>query len=107
MSYSELMRSLDRLEQGVGRRYPPDVRRQVVAWVACERAAGRCWGALSDELGIPVSTLVRWSSRPRALPVVVETPRSPSASMVSMVSPSGWRIEGVTLEQALALLGER
>lgn len=103
MSYSELIRSLSRVERGVGRRYPADVRRQVVAWVQGERAVGRSWGELADELGIPVSTLVRWSTRPRAVPVIVQA-AAPSPS-VSLVSPSGWRIEGVSLEQALALLG--
>lgn len=103
MSYSELIRSLGRVERGVGRRYPAEVQRQVVAWVSGERAVGRGWAALSDELGIPVSTLVRWTSRFRAVPVYVQSP--PSSATVSMVSPSGWRIEGVSLEQALALLG--
>jgi len=107
MSYTELKRLLSGFEQGVGRRYPADVRGRVVAWMASERAGGRSWSALSDELGIPATTLMRWSSLPRALPVVVEAQRSSLSSVVSMVSPSGWRIEGVTLDQALALLGER
>jgi hypothetical protein len=107
MRLSELLGLLAGVRRGPGKRYPDAVRARVVSWVESERARGRCLSVVAAELGMPVTTLMRWCASRRALPVVVETVAPVTSSAVSVVTPSGWRIEGLSLEQAASLLGAR
>lgn len=100
-----LRRELDTAgPRGPGRRYPPELRARLVAWADAERRRGRDWGAIAEALGVPVLTVRRWCAppRPEAVPVVVRG--GPTEDLVSLVAPSGWRIEGLSLASALDLL---
>jgi len=92
--------------RGVGRRYPPALRSRVAGWVDAEMRRGRDLASLASEVGIGRSTLERWcGSRVHPVPVVVEPEPRTRPAEVSLVAPSGWRLEGLTLQEALEVLG--
>lgn len=96
-----LRRDIARLPNGRGRRFPPALRARVINWVAGRRTAGTPWNALEEELGISAVTLQAWAAArpdttpPRLVPVEVHEDTPPVT--VSLVSPTGWRVEGVPL----------
>lgn len=87
-------------------RYPADLREQITAWVAERRRRGDWWCDISRPLGVPVQTLVRWAQRPSesATFVPVAIVDAPPAGTVTLVAPSGLRIEGVAVIDAIAIL---
>lgn len=87
------------------------------AYAQAQRRKGSGIRTIARELGVPKGTLKRWL---RAEPTSVEPtellpvrlvdrepltrrPWAPAASPV-VTSPTGWRIEGLSLEDAVALL---
>jgi hypothetical protein len=105
----DLRRRLDAVPRGRGRHFPAPLRARVVAWVAAQRARGIGWPELARALGVPAPTLEHWTtSRPaqghgvalRRVDVIDEPPRR----TVTVVSPSGLRIEGVTIADVIAIL---
>lgn len=78
-------------------------------WLVSQRAEGHAVSELAAELGIAPATALRWSNGApgkRAMVPVRVISAPPSARMVSVVSPAGFRIDGVTLPEAAALLRE-
>jgi len=74
------------------------------------RAGGARWSELARELGVSAVTLKRWLSARSAhtdqatlRPVVVSD--EPAPQTLTLVAPSGLRIEGVTLADVIAILG--
>lgn len=71
------------------------------------RRAGLSWTAIGKELGIGAETLRRWavrgerSKRPMQR---VEIVTDAAATTVSVVSPSGLRVEGLTVQDVVLLL---
>ena len=108
---SRLKRELARVEKGRGKRYPAELRVRVVRWAQRRRAAGASWQQLKRELGQRFDTVRRWCTTSKTpttrvlLTVSVVTEQS-SARSVALVSPSGFRLEGITLAEAAALLRE-
>ncbi len=108
-----LRRHLSQITRGRGRRYPAVVRQRIQAWVAAQLEGGARWDEVSRELGIPVATLQRWTT-PRPAPGVALRPvdivdaldasTGRVARTLTIVAPSGLRIEGVTVADAIALL---
>ncbi len=90
-----------------GDRYPAELRDGIVVWVHAERRRGRAWQEISARLGLRPTTLQRWCGRPspptRARPVVVR-PEALEPTRLALVGPAGWRIEGLSLEDARQLL---
>lgn len=90
-----------------GHRYPAELRDEIVAWVHAERRRGRAWHELSARLGLRPTTLQRWFERPsestRARPVVVRA-EAAEPTRLALVGPAGWRIEGLSLDDARQLL---
>jgi len=87
---------------------PPDLKQRASTWLANKRATGSTVSELASELGLAAGTVLRWSSEvpTRAIvPVRVIADRSDTRT-VSVISPSGFRIEGVTLAEAAWLLRE-
>jgi hypothetical protein len=89
-------------------RIPDAVRVQVVAYTRRQRAAGQSWARIADRVGLSIGSLKNWwSTPPRArtfVPVeVVAAPAGPTAVLV-VVSPGGYRVEGLDLPTASALL---
>ena len=105
MNRGELIVALGKMDRGPGKRYPRGLRDAVVRWVEAERERGRSWAEAADALGLPMTTLFRWCTKERAVPVIVR--QEEVAQSVAVVTPTGWRIEGLSLEQAAALLGAR
>jgi transposase-like protein len=97
------------LPSGRSRRYSAALKARVLDVVRARREQDASWEQLSEELGVSLETLRRWyvvqppraARRLRRVHVVAERER---AGAVSVVSASGHRVEGLTLDQTIALL---
>ena len=89
--------------------FPRDLKERTAAWLAEQRAAGATVAELATELGLASGTVLRCSAskaRPSRALVPVEIVAEPiAASSMSIVSPSGFRIEGLSFtDDAVRLL---
>ena len=90
-------------------RIPDAVRAEVLAYARGARAAGRSWAGIAHAVGLSAGALKNWSQTPaparRLVPVAVATPapEGPGAALV-VVSPGGYRVEGLDLATVTALL---
>ncbi|MBU6427780.1 MAG: transposase [Cyanobacteria bacterium REEB65] len=92
------------------RRYSRDEREAIVAAVRRMRAEGMTMAAVVSEVGVSQMTLAKWlkgsNPAPAFLPVVVgPSPSVAPARGPILVTPSGYRIEGLTIDALLTLLG--
>ena len=106
------------------RRYPEELRRAVHAYMRDGRGAGHQHKATCRALALSAATVKRWSASfvaeqmpqnqaQRFRPVVMalatrarETDSGPATSFCSLTSPTGYRVEGLSIEQVLCLLRE-
>lgn len=100
--------------------YPSEVRSSVAALVRCRLGEGVNLTVIARELGVNRGTLRRWlehtadSVPPTFVPVVVRPSVSleaeqvtiPMPTPIALVSPTGFRLEGLTLEDAIHTLRE-
>ncbi len=104
----ELRRRLDSIPRGRGRRIPLELRAQVTAWVAKHRKRGDSWSELVRKTGVSMLTLQRWSSSSAHGTVMLRrvevAEAAPAERTVTLVSPTGIRIEGVTIAEVIAIL---
>ena len=103
----ELRRRVARLKRDrPGFRFSTKLRAEITAWVAEQRERGAWWCELSRAIGVPEQTLKRWTApRTTASAVLpVEVIDAPPAGTVTLVSPTGLRIEGVAIADAIAIL---
>lgn len=104
-----------KMVQGLGRRraneaIPLDVRDAVVEYAAARRPR-TSWARLGDALGLSASTIQRWCTHDDAdagdstalVPIVVTGAVAMSGGLV-LVSPRGFRLEGLNLDDAGLLL---
>lgn len=103
-----LRRELAGHERARGKRYALGVRERVIAYAEERRAAGAAWLAIATELGLKFETVRRWciAARPKhglALRAVEIVPER-ATDTLAVVSPSGFRVEGVRFDVAVALL---
>ncbi len=93
---------------GRGRRIPSQLRLRLVAAAKPLRRQGLSLTAVADRLGVTAVTIQRWcSEEPRANEQVGVVPvhLQPSAqSPCVVVSPDGWRVEGLSVQEAASLL---
>jgi len=96
-----------------GRVFPDALRKRATAYARRERAAWRSWGAIAEQLGVAEETVRRWLSgrverNRKVVPVeIVEAPTAtrPPAQGLALVSPTGYRVEGLlSVEEAARLL---
>lgn len=106
----ELKRELGKQVFGRGRRVPSEVKARVRLYTLGRREQGATLTQISDELGLSIRNVQRWSVTRRAarsgraiVPVAVEVIAERGAR-VSVVSPSGYRLEGLGLDEAVQLL---
>ena len=104
----ELRRRVARLKRDrPGFRFSPALRREIAAWVTEQREHGAWWCDLSRAIGVSAQTLKRWAA-PRvsasAAMLPVEVIDAPPEGTVTLVSPSGLRLEGVAIVDAIAIL---
>jgi len=103
--------------------FPEPLRAFAVRYLAQAQEKGETLKSVVERLGVSEPTLQAWrrgqtpgskktrSSEPRTqplLPVVVRPPKahaaSPVATTFAVVSPEGWRVEGLGLEEAAQLM---
>ena len=112
MSLKSARGALARLgERGRTTAVPSEVRAVLVAYAAEQRDRGRAWATIAKEIGVSNSALIRWSQRgarvcERAMPVEVRAEKAREGTTVVLVSPGGYRIEGLERSEALAALRE-
>lgn len=105
-----------------GRRYTATQRHDFASRTQELRARGRSWSSISDELGVSAVSLQRWiaqgasaSAVPRVAAAsrgfaevrvssVVEHEQTRVASGLHLVTPSGYRVEGLDRDDVLMLL---
>ncbi len=91
-------------------RVPREVRDEVCRYAARRREKGAPWAVIARETGLDVRKLQRWNTRARraaSVPVLrpVEVLPEPEPSeRLTLIAPSGVRIEGLAVEQAADLL---
>ena len=96
-----------------GQPYPAGLRERGEAAVVALRARGATWREISRAVGMSLDTARAWwrahqvrgAAGTALVPVrVQDAPTRPAGGSVTLVSPSGYRVEGAGLEQVVALL---
>jgi hypothetical protein len=99
-------------KRGRTTRIPDDVRAMVLGYARRQRRRGASWRTIASELGLSASAMQRWAkrhARPRArraaamVPVQVREERLEGRGL-AVVTPSGVRVEGLSLEAAVHVL---
>ena len=90
---------------------PAEVREVLVAYALKQRERGKSWAAIAGALGVSSSGLIRWSKRriahcEGAGPVEVRVEEPSADAAVTLVSPAGYRVEGLRVSEALAVFRE-
>ena len=96
-------------------RYPQAFRDKAVELVCELRAEGWTQASISEGFEIPWATLGRWcddatsgdeaKKMPEGFRPVEVLADSHESSRVALVAPSGWRIEGLTVAEAVEAVG--
>lgn len=85
---------------------PPELKFRVCSWIRTRRAAGRTVAELAAELGISAGTVLRWSNDAVRAIVPVHVVPDATVATVAVVSPTGFRVEGLSLADAVRVLRE-
>jgi len=99
-------------KRGRTTRIPDDVRAMVIRCARQQRRRGVSWRTIASELGVSASAMQRWAkrrerARPRraAAMVPVQVREEPLEERgLAIVTPSGLRVEGLSLEAAVRVL---
>lgn len=120
----EIRSEVQSLRKGPGRKYSKALRQRVMSWMTRALDEGVLEVECMEALGIPLQRLLAWreeeqriaatvvpepvvprpTSSTAMVPVVVRDDDFPFGPMISFSAPGGYRIEGLTLEQAIGLL---
>jgi transposase len=111
----DLRRELTTIERGRGRHYPLALRARITSWARRRLAIGDSVNAVAREVALHPTTLAAWLSAsstpaksaalvPVEVVVVPDRVQPTKVTQVVLVSPSGYRVEGLTLEDALRSL---
>jgi hypothetical protein len=92
--------------------FPAALRARITVAMRDMRSAGQTYGRIAGAFRVDPATVRAWlSSKPEArlLPVVVKSPATgssaqPSLSPMVLLSPSGWRVEGLTVDALIAIV---
>lgn len=100
------------------RTYPPELKRRILDWVGRAMATGMRRSECGHRLGIKSWRIKIWQEEVTIAPKPEETP-TPSLALVpietpawipsagpTVVTPSGYRVEGLAVEQIAVLLRE-
>ena len=103
-----LRRALDAHRPGRGKLYAPEVQSAVIEFAQDRRRAGASWKRIATELGLRFETVRRWCvsaglGRTLKRVEVVDDVGGDSRDL-RIVCPSGHRLEGLTVQDAIAVL---
>ena len=99
---------LARMQRGRGKRYSLELKRQIATAALRLRESGLGWHRIGRALGIPNETIRRFCGASGGIgrgdfaPVLVADDSGVAAVVV--VTPSGYRVEGLSLDQVAQLL---
>src|SRR5437867_3747649 len=101
-----LARALEAFRRRGAARYPEKLRARITAWVIACRDRGDWWTEISEAIGLPTQTLVRWTESGSAATEMkpVDVIDAPPIGTVTLIAPTGLRIEGVSIDAAIAIL---
>jgi len=91
-----------------GKRYEGGLRTRIIAFARSRRDQGASFAEIAEELGLCFETVRRWCQLPEQrastamLPVRVVAERQERT--VCVASETGYRIDGLTLHEAVAVL---
>ncbi len=101
-------REVRALASGKGRRYPAKLRRRIVRAVDRARESSMTWASIVEEVGVPLETLRRWQAdagnEVELKPVVLAEAVAVARHNVVVVTPGGYRVEGLDIGGAATLL---
>jgi transposase-like protein len=88
------------------RRYSRELREEAVAYVARRKRAGASVERIASELGVSSVSLSRWSrARENSVSLVpVEIVANDERSCLSLLTPRGYRVEGLSEASAVRLV---
>ena len=105
---SRFRQSVRRLNSGREvrrRRFTESQRREALSYLEVRIEEGASVVEVADELALGQTTLIRWrQSLRRPSFVQVEAETGPASESMTVVSPGGYRVEGVSVEQVTELL---
>ena len=91
-----------------GKRYSPELRSRLQSWIRRRRSSGLSGAAIAAELSLPCSTVERWIAASKSsaalVPVEIVPEVGASRRALRVLSPGGWVIDGLTVEEAASLL---
>jgi hypothetical protein len=101
----KLRGALARRERGRGKRYTSSLKERIARAATQLRRRGQGWQTIGSFLGIPHETVRRFSGASMTTAFVpVEVVEAPSSGGLVLVSPEGYRIEGLGVDEAAAIL---
>jgi hypothetical protein len=103
-------------ERGRTFRYPEAFQDRVVAWAHAQRERGTTQAEISRQVDVPWETIRRWidrradqGSQPETtglVPVqIAGVAQAQAGNRLVLVSPDGWRIEGLGPDQVVEVFG--
>lgn len=91
-----------------GARVPPALRAAIATYARDERAAGASCGAIAERLGVSAESIRRWvfteSVRGDGALVPVHVVAAAAATTLTVWSPTGYRVDGLSVSEAAELL---
>lgn len=105
-AFRKKVRAANRGRTKLARRYSRELRLDAVAYLKRKKREGMSLERVSSELDVSTWSLLRWSreSESRGEVVPVEVSSSPELEELSLVTPRGYRIEGLSEERLLRLV---
>jgi hypothetical protein len=99
-----LRAALARRESGRGRRFSPELRRQISVTGRRLRDEGRSWTGIGREIGLLPETVRRICGQTAPGFAPVEIVGDARVLGMVIVAPNGYRVEGLDVETVVALL---
>jgi transposase-like protein len=101
----EFKKTSERAKENGGRvRYSQEMRSFAVEFTKERLGRGMSLAAAAKELGVSDMTLKKWLQRSGAFKEVRIRPEKGNSSNVTLVTPSGYRIEGLDIESLTCIL---
>ena len=85
-------------------RYSAGLKARAIRYMRAQRALGASYAKLGHALGLPTQTIRRWSARTPTMLEVEIAPEATVARGLAIVTSGGERREGLSREEAIAIL---